>query len=80
MNMHEQEYDYKLVFLDTGMVTTLNEKNYVDMMYLITSVILKDTQSCIRAVQRISVSGDEKKLQKFEELVKPTFDDLKEKK
>ena len=54
----KDEFDYKLIFLDTGMVTTLNQKNYVDMMYLITSVILKDSRNCVEAIRKISTSDD----------------------
>lgn len=60
------DFDYKLIFLDTGMVTTLNEKNYVDMMYLITSVILKDSKNCVEAIRKISTSDDKQKLSRFE--------------
>lgn len=45
---------YKLVMLDTGMVTHLSPKNHQDLMRLLMSVVIKDEKDCCNAVRHIA--------------------------
>ena len=62
-SFEEDDEQYKLILLDTGMVTYLNENNHIDLIHLLKSVIVNNPQECCEAIKNIAVSPQPQQLE-----------------
>ena len=56
-DFQDEEEQYKLVMLDTGMVTYLNTQNHRDLLHLLKSVVVKDQRDCCQAVKSMAINA-----------------------